>query len=60
MVPAKTYELRITCDLARLWQKQGQTKEAQAILKTVYSWFRSGHDSIDLKEAQELLNELKK
>ena len=45
--------------LAKLWQKQGKTNEAYDLLKGVYDWFTEGFDSVDLKEAREILNELK-
>jgi len=57
---AKTYELRVACDLARLWHKQGKTNEAYHLLKGVYDWFTEGFNSVDLKEARVLLDELKK
>jgi tetratricopeptide (TPR) repeat protein len=57
---AKTFEIRAAVDLARLWQKQGKTNEAYVLLKGVYDWFTEGHDSMDLKEASQLLDELKK
>jgi len=55
---AKTFELRAACDLARLWQRQGKGKEAKALLQGVYDWFTSGFDSVDLREARALLNDL--
>lgn len=57
---AKTYELRAAVDLARLWQQQGNTKEAHDLIKGVYDWFTEGFDSVDLKEAREMLDKLKK
>jgi predicted ATPase len=57
---AKTFELRAASDLAKLWKKQGKTKEAYDLLKCVYDWFTEGFDSVDLVEARELLNALKK
>ncbi|MGB5386410.1 MAG: AAA family ATPase [Eudoraea sp.] len=55
---AKTFELRSSRDLARLWQKQGRTEEAYDLLKGIYNWFTEGFDSIDLCEAKILLAEL--
>ena len=43
--------------LARLWQSQGQTKDAHDLL--VYDWFTEDFDTADLKEAKALLEELK-
>ena len=56
---AKTFELRATSALARLWHDQGRTAEAVSLLKEVYDWFTEGFDSIDLKEAREILELLK-
>jgi predicted ATPase len=36
---AKSWELRATMSLARLWQKQGKKKEARKRLEAIYSWF---------------------
>ena len=55
---AKTFELRAAGDMAKLWQKQGKTNEAYELLEGVFSWFTEGFDSVDLKEAREILNEL--
>ncbi len=52
---AKTYELRATCALARLWHQQGKSKAAHQLLRTNYDWFTEGYDSVDLKEARALL-----
>lgn len=56
---AKTFELRVSCDLARLWQKQRNTNEAHDLLKGIYDWFTEGFESVDLTEARELLEELR-
>jgi predicted ATPase len=55
---AKTWELRTSNSLARLWQSQGKGKEALELLKPVYDWFTEGFDTKDLKEAKVLLDEL--
>jgi predicted ATPase len=55
---AKSWELRATTSLARLWQKQGQTDEARQVLMQIYGWFTEGFDTPDLKEAKALLDEL--
>ncbi len=55
---AKSWELRSTTNLARLWQKQGKRKEARRVLAEIYGWFTEGFDTPDLKEAKELLEEL--
>jgi len=55
---AKSWELRATMSLCRLWQKQGKDEEARQILAEIYGWFSEGFDTPDLKEAKALLEEL--
>jgi tetratricopeptide (TPR) repeat protein len=55
---AKLYELRATVSLARLWQSQGKQTEAHTMLSEIYNWFTEGFDTVDLKEAKALLDEL--
>ena len=55
---AKSWELRTSTSLARLWQEQGKRKEAHDLLAPVYDWFTEGFDTKDLKEAEALLKEL--
>jgi class 3 adenylate cyclase/tetratricopeptide (TPR) repeat protein len=55
---AKSWELRTSTSLARLWQSQGKRKEALDLLKPVYGWFTEGFDTKDLIEAKALLEEL--
>jgi predicted ATPase len=49
---------RSACDLARLWAEQGRHSEAHDLLAPIYSWFTEGFDTLDLKEAKALLDEL--
>jgi adenylate cyclase len=58
MQQAKTWELRATTSLARLWQRQGKIQEAKQALSEVYAWFTEGFDMLDLREARGLLNDL--
>jgi predicted ATPase len=55
---AKSWELRATTSLARLWQKQGKVDEARQMLAEIYGWFTEGFDTPDLQEAKALLEEL--
>jgi len=55
---AKSWELRATMSLCRLWQDQGKREEARHALAEIYGWFAEGFDTPDLKEAKELLDEL--
>ena len=56
---ARSWELRTSTSLARLWQQQGKVKEAHDLLAPVYDWFTEGFDTKDLKEAKALLSELR-
>ena len=55
---AKSWELRAAMSLARLWRDQGKRDEARALLAPVYGWFTEGFDTLDLREAKTLLEEL--
>jgi predicted ATPase len=55
---AKSWELRAAMSMARLWRDQGKREEAHELLAPVYGWFTEGFDTLDLKEAKTLLNEL--
>jgi predicted ATPase len=51
-------DLRATVNLARLWRDQGKPQQACELLAPVYGWFTEGFDTLDLKEAKALLDEL--
>jgi len=55
---AKSWELRAAMSMARLWRDQGKRDEARDLLAPVYGWFTEGFDTLDLKEAKTLLDEL--
>jgi hypothetical protein len=55
---AKSWELRAAISLARLWRDQGKQGEARELLATVYGWFSEGFETLDLREANALLNTL--
>jgi predicted ATPase len=55
---AKSWELRASMSLARLWRDQGKVHQARELLAPVYGWFTEGFDTPDLKEAKALLDEL--
>jgi predicted ATPase len=46
--------------LARLWRDQGKSQQARELLAPVYGWFTEGFDTLDLKEAKALLDELER
>jgi predicted ATPase len=54
----KSWELRAAMSMARLWRDQGKRDEARELLAPVYGWFTEGFDTLDLKEAKALLDEL--
>ena len=55
---AKSWELRAAMSMARLWRSQGKPQQARELLAPVYGWFTEGFDTLDLKEAKALLDEL--
>ena len=55
---AKSWELRASMSLARLWRDQGKVQQARELLAPVYGWFTEGFDTRDLKEAKALLEQL--
>jgi predicted ATPase len=55
---AKSWELRASMSLARLWRDQGKRQQARELLAPVCGWFTEGFDTRDLKEAKALLEEL--
>ncbi len=54
----KSWELRAATSLARLWRDQGERSEARDLLAPIYGWFTDGFDTLDLKEAKAVLDEL--
>ena len=55
---AKSWELRAATSMARLWRDQGKRQQARELLAPIYGWFSEGFDTLDLKEAKALLDEL--
>jgi predicted ATPase len=55
---AKSWELRAAMSMARLWRDQGKPQQARELLAPVYGWFTEGFDTLDLKGAKALLEEL--
>jgi predicted ATPase len=55
---AKSWEIRATISLVRLWQRQGKIAEARTLLAEVFDWFTEGFHTADLREAKALLEEV--
>jgi predicted ATPase len=55
---AKSWELRASMSLARLWRDQGKVRQERELLAPVYGWFTEGFDTRDLKDAKAILEEL--
>ncbi|MBV8358000.1 MAG: hypothetical protein JO189_08695, partial [Deltaproteobacteria bacterium] len=55
---AKSWELRATTSLARLLRDIGRRDEARAMLAELYGWFTEGFNTVDLKQAKALLDQL--
>jgi predicted ATPase len=55
---AKSWELRAAMSMARLWRDQEKPQQAHDLLALIYGWFTEGFDTVDLKQAKSLLDEL--
>jgi predicted ATPase len=56
---ARWWELRAATSLAKYWHDEGKCLEACSLLQPIYSWFVEGSDTIDMKDAKALLDELR-
>jgi predicted ATPase len=55
---AKSWELRAAMSMARLRRDRGKRAKARELLAPVYGWFTEGFDTLDLKEAKAVLDDL--
>jgi tetratricopeptide (TPR) repeat protein len=55
---ARSAELRATTSLAQLLARQGRRDEAHRMLADIYGWFTEGFDTVDLKDAKALFDQL--
>ena len=44
--------------LASLWRDEGKVQQARELLAPIYGWFTEGFDTLDLKDAKALLDQL--
>src|SRR5262249_40687772 len=58
---ARCWEVRASCDLARLWQGQGEGRRRKALklLQSTYDQFTEGFDTADLRDAKALIRSLR-
>jgi class 3 adenylate cyclase/tetratricopeptide (TPR) repeat protein len=54
----KLFELETTTSFARWLKSIGRPEQAGTLLRPIYNWFTEGFNTLDLKEAKALLNEL--
>jgi class 3 adenylate cyclase/predicted ATPase len=57
---ARCWELRASCDLARLWRDQGRERKALKLLQSVCDQFTEGFDTADLRDAEALMGKLRR
>ncbi|HLW71021.1 MAG TPA: AAA family ATPase [Candidatus Binataceae bacterium] len=55
---ARFEQLQCTARFARWLKMQGRVVEAREMLAEIYNWFTEGFDTLDLKDAKALLDEL--
>ena len=55
---AKSWELRAVMSMARLYQDLGKLTDARCLLTQIYDSFTEGFDSVGLRQAKALLDEL--
>jgi len=53
---ARSWELRATISLCRLWYGQNRRAKARLALQQIYGWFTEGYDTPDLREAKAFLD----
>jgi predicted ATPase len=54
----RSWELRAAISMARLLHAQGKQRAARQVLAPVYGWFTQGFETLDLRQAKLLLEEL--
>jgi predicted ATPase len=56
---ARWWELRAATSLARHLHQEGNSLEAYSVLQPIYSWYIEGFDTISVREAKTLLDDLR-
>ena len=56
---AKSLELRAVMSRCRLWHDRGETEAARAALEGIVGWFTEGFETLDLRTASAMLEELR-
>jgi predicted ATPase len=57
---AKSLELRAAMSMARLLRAQGSSRAGLDVLAPIYGWYTQGFDTLDLRQAKMLLDDLGK
>jgi predicted ATPase len=55
---AKSWELRTATSLAKVWRSQDREPEARELIVPIYEWFTEGFNTVDLKAAKVLVEQL--
>ena len=55
---AKSWELRAAMSMSRMWRDLCKRQQARDLLAPIFGWFTEGFDTLDLKQAKALLDEL--
>jgi predicted ATPase len=55
---AKLWELRAATSLARSWREHDKLPQAHDVLASICGWFTEGSETLDVREARALLDEL--
>ncbi|WP_394846711.1 winged helix-turn-helix domain-containing protein [Pendulispora brunnea] len=55
---ARAWELRASNDLARAWLERGQVEDARQLLRPLRDGFDEGLDTIDIREADQILAQI--
>jgi predicted ATPase len=56
---ARCWEMRAAMSMARLWRDQRKRQQAHDLLAPIYGWFTEDFDTLDLKGAKSLREQLK-